>query len=211
VIEVYAVTDRPEAPLPPLGRLERVTEHGLAGIYTTGSAAPDTSAEALWRHEQVVEALMDDRAALPMRYGTVLADEGQLRRALVDRRGEFSRLLDAVRGHIELAVRVLLPPDEDRDARARSGREYMGGLLRRRSAAAGTLALLGPLEGIADAMKVREGSAADHHARYSFLVDRDRLDEFQAELQELGARHRGLQLTCTGPWPPYSFVAGGAS
>jgi Gas vesicle synthesis protein GvpL/GvpF len=40
------------------------------------------------------------------------------------------------------------------------------------------------------------------------LVDRDRVREFVATLAQLDDRLDDVELMCTGPWPPYSFVEG---
>lgn len=47
----------------------------------------------------------------------------------------------------------------------------------------------------------------------AYLVDAERTDELRALLAELEDRHRalGARLELTGPWPPYNFVASGAT
>ena len=41
----------------------------------------------------------------------------------------------------------------------------------------------------------------------AFLVERDRADEFDKKVQEIGRKYEGkLQFRYTGPWPPYNFV-----
>jgi Gas vesicle synthesis protein GvpL/GvpF len=41
----------------------------------------------------------------------------------------------------------------------------------------------------------------------SYLLPSDRVGVFTAEVEQLQQRHPQLSLTCTGPWPPYSFVS----
>jgi hypothetical protein len=41
----------------------------------------------------------------------------------------------------------------------------------------------------------------------AYLVDRDRLEEFRDSIESLGFELDGATVTCTGPWPPYSFAA----
>src|SRR5215211_9148183 len=147
MIEVYAITDRDDARLPPGYGLERVTHEEIAGVYSPlRDRRERVSAEALWQHERVVESLMEERAVLPLRYGTVLPGERELDKLLADRSEEFSALLDAVRGRVELALRVL--DDEAEPAPARefsSGRAYMDALARRRRRGDEAAALLAPL------------------------------------------------------------------
>jgi hypothetical protein len=42
--------------------------------------------------------------------------------------------------------------------------------------------------------------------RAAYLVDRDAIGAFTRLVARLDDRHPGLQLLCTGPWPPYSFA-----
>jgi hypothetical protein len=210
VIEVYAITDRPDAALPAAGRLRRATHGPIAAVYSPIEERPaPTSTEALWRHESLVESLMADRAVLPMRYGTVLEDEWRLRRELVERSEEFSRLLNTVRGRVELALRVVDDgKDQEVTRRAGSGREYMEARLRTRRRGEEVAAMIRPLERMAEASRRREAASADV-ARWAFLVRRELVDDFRARLEELRASHPELPIICTGPWPPYSFVSGG--
>ncbi len=43
----------------------------------------------LWQHEAVVEALMTDRTVLPVRFGTVLADEAAIQAVLEAHYADF--------------------------------------------------------------------------------------------------------------------------
>ena len=73
MIELFAIT-RADAPPPP-DRLRAIA----AGAGLVAVVAPveeqQVSAEALWRHEELVEALMADRDVLPVRFGTRFHDE----------------------------------------------------------------------------------------------------------------------------------------
>lgn len=40
----------------------------------------------------------------------------------------------------------------------------------------------------------------------SYLVDRDRRDEFDDIIDEIQAGNDDLTIQYTGPWPPYNFV-----
>jgi Gas vesicle synthesis protein GvpL/GvpF len=106
VIELYAITDHPSPPLPDVAELKLVPIAGLAAVCTPAGDA-EVSPEELWRHEEVVEALMADRDLLPVRYGTRLEDEAAVARAVGERRDELAAALDRVRGAIELSVRAV--------------------------------------------------------------------------------------------------------
>ena len=40
----------------------------------------------------------------------------------------------------------------------------------------------------------------------AYLVDRGRVREFVAMVEQLDDRLEDVELECTGPWPPYSFA-----
>jgi hypothetical protein len=42
----------------------------------------------------------------------------------------------------------------------------------------------------------------------AYLVDRGRVREFVAMVEQLDDRLDDVELVCTGPWPPYSFAEG---
>jgi hypothetical protein len=209
VIELYAITDSPGPPLPDLAPLKLVKVDGLAAVCTPAEEA-DVSAETLWRHEEVVEALMADRDLLPVRYGTRLEDEGAVARAVEERREELAAALDRVRGAVELSVRVMaaaaMPPSGPSGPPASSGAEYLRQRARAdasQNRAAG--ALHEPLAALS--RESAEGRPRPpEQFRGAYLVERDTVASFTAEVARLQTEHPGLSILCTGPWPPYTFA-----
>ena len=97
MIYAYAVCDRPAADPPPRRRglggaaLRVALADGLAVLYSRHrTLRPRPSPEAMWAHERAVEALMERGAVLPMRFGTMMADEAALTEALAARRDELA-------------------------------------------------------------------------------------------------------------------------
>jgi Gas vesicle synthesis protein GvpL/GvpF len=233
VIEVYAITDHPTPPLPPDKGLRALPVDGLAAICGSGAerGTGDVSPEALWRHEEVVEALMADRDLLPVRYGSRLPDEGALVRAVEVRQDELRAALGRVRGAVELSLRVMAG-DEIRasDAGAetvgegghssgtserageRPGRDGEGARYlraRARSSAAREsirAAVERPLAALARATAENPPGSPPELLRAAYLVDRKRVDVFTRAVARLQQAHPELRLLCTGPWPPYSFA-----
>lgn len=208
MIELYAITDNPGPPLPEVAALMAVPIDGLAAVCAPASES-ETSAETLWRHEEVVEALMADRDLLPVRYGTWLEDEAAVARAVGGRREELAAALDRVRGGVELSVRVIAAgarPDQASAAKATSGAEY----LRLRADAEASRertahALHEPLSALARA-SVEGRPRPPELFRAAYLVERHAVEPFAAEVARLQGANAGLSILCTGPWPPYSFT-----
>jgi hypothetical protein len=181
-----------------------VPSHRLAAVCAPAGPGEFT-AEALWRHEEVVEALMRDRDLLPVRYGTRLPDEPAAEHALVERQRELAEALDRVRGAVELSLRVLTsepPPDEPS-----SGADYLRA--KSRSAAereAVVRTVHEPLAILARATRRRPRTPVSEPLRAAYLVDRAAVETFTGLVSRLQDSNPGLRTLCTGPWPPYSFA-----
>jgi hypothetical protein len=195
VIRVYAVTEDTGEPLP----YDSVRAGDLMAVVERVESTPEPEPEELWGHEHVVEQLMADRAVLPMRFGTTQPDEAALRSALMERHEELRGALDRVRGRVELSVRAVGGPVEP--APAATGREWLGARL---EAARLADAVHEPLAAVAVAERRRP--ATGEVLRAAYLVDRAALDRFRAALDGVRRARPELDIVCTGPWPPYSFV-----
>jgi hypothetical protein len=209
VIDLFAITDDPAPPLPTVAPLSAVASHGLA-LVCAPAAHVEVSPEVLWRHEEVVEALMEDRDLLPVRFGTRLDDETAAARALGERHQELASALDRVRGAVELSVRVLGEPPDGPDAEAPdpvTGADY---LRAKAAAAAGARSALHSLHQplASRARESKQLAARDRHEllRAAYLVDRSAVESFVEHVAQLQHANPRLRLLCTGPWPPYSFA-----
>jgi hypothetical protein len=207
VIELYAITDHPGPPLPDLAPLRAVPVGPLAAVCAPASSG-EVSPEALWRHEEVVEALMEDRDLLPVRYGTRLEDESAAVRAVAERRNDLLVALEHVRGAVELSVRALVA-DEGRSALPQelSGADYLrakASSAAEREAAVRTL--YEPLAILARASRQTSPRSPSELLRAAYLVDRPAVRSFSRLVARLQDLNQGLRFLCTGPWPPYSFA-----
>lgn len=211
MIYLYAITEpgraEPDAPgldEEPLHALDRVEVAGVYSEHDRLDTRPEPS--LLWRHEQVVERLMDGGPALPARFGTVFTDAGGLAAALDASGEELRRRLDRVRGCVELAVRVGLPGIGGQ-AGASDGRSYLHErLARRREQEAAAKRTLEPLVTVASAARLRPSAPSEDALAASYLVSSEGLEGFTQELLRIQNENPELSLSCTGPWAPYSFA-----
>lgn len=192
---------------------EQPTEHGRLAALARA-------------HDAVVRAAFEQDAVLPLRFGTVLADQTAVRRLLADRHDEALALLDHVAGSQEWGAKVrgrpqprepVPPPAPVRAGGARpSGTEY---LARRRSALAEAeqresrrRAALDDVEAELAARATdrvsRRASGGDVVLDVAYLVPEQSTVEFLAVAETSAARlgEHGMELEITGPWPPYSFA-----
>jgi hypothetical protein len=223
MIWVYGICDRPDLP-PPRRRgiaqapLDGVREGQLLAVISRHEhPLGDPALDTMWVHERVVERMMGDRAVLPMRFGSKIADEAALRDVLATRQQEFLATLERVRGRIEVAVRAMQPagvdapigelPREPLPPPAATGREYLEAKLRngrRTDREAG--ALHEPLANLAVEVRRQPARAPEEVLRASYLIDSPVLARFRGTVERLQRAHPALAILCTGPWPPYSFV-----
>jgi hypothetical protein len=235
VMYLYAITDRSESPVPAEPGLEgtsllSLAYRGIAAVVSplVTTKVPPTE-DNLWRHEAVVEALMADRAVLPVRFGTVLADEAAVQNVLVAHYADFVASLDRVRGRVELGLRVLWeladsewqmadssqrPSAISHQPSATSGRAYLMARLEeerqrrawRRRAEALVEEIYAPLARLA-AESTRQVLVTPRLLlTAAYLVDRGQVAAFRREVEALSAAYPALRFLCTGPWPAYSFV-----
>jgi hypothetical protein len=195
VIELYAITDDPAPPQPPL---LAVSCNGLTALCAPASEQLATTPDALWRREELVEALMADRDLLPVRFGTLVEDEEAAARAVADRHDELLASLDRVRGAVELALRV--QDQEPSGPEGPSGRDYL-------QAKVGQLETARVVhEPLAELARDSVVASGPELLRAAYLVDREAVPDFVAAVKRLQDEHSRLALLCTGPWPPYSFA-----
>ncbi|MGH7648708.1 MAG: GvpL/GvpF family gas vesicle protein [Gemmatimonadaceae bacterium] len=146
-------------------------------------------------HQRVVEAAFERGGVLPAPCGTVFRSTEELRRWLEQNYIALSEGLQFVAGRCEVRIHLARRPTQDgapQAAVAPTAITECFRALRRVSAAAMTL----------------PPTSAPEPSLFSaaFLLDRERMAEFDAALHALEHRHAGVSIRPTGPWPPYDFV-----
>jgi hypothetical protein len=209
VIELYAITDHPGPPMPTFAPLRAVASGDLAAVCAPATEG-EISRDLLWRHEEVVEALMHDRDVLPVRFGTVLQDEAAAARVLDDRHGELARALSVIRGSVELSVRVLATSEKPAPPASRqssNGAEYLRAIARTVAEQERVArAINDPLVAFSRNHVKRRTGLPGELLRAAYLVRQEAVTDFAGLVAELQEENPTLQLLCTGPWPPYSFA-----
>ncbi len=214
--------------------LQREVYQDLTAIYsyTPVSTLPPDS-ENIWRHETVIEALMVERTVLPARFGTILESEASLRAKLTSLYPDLLANIERLSGCIEVSLQVLWKPPEDKSSGMKrnetrhtptgklqeSGIEYMQARLQeelqvhavRQKAEILATALHATLQSLAKEDHYQVTPTPGLLFKAAYLIERDQLDVFQQEVQNLTATHKlsdEQKFLCTGPWPPYSFIRG---
>lgn len=172
-----------------------------------------TETETLLAFGNVVQSLADRQPVLPVRFGTVLEDRDAARQHLETNADQWLAGLSRVTGHVELAVRARAEEPGRPSVAAPavpSGREYLMTRVRAvRHAEAVRSRILDRVE--ADCRATR--SLGDGQAvKLALLVHREEAaTRVRGALRDLAVEEPSLELSCTGPWPPYSFSEGDAA
>lgn len=225
---VYGVTRTGGEPLP--GTLVGVEDarvqimgHGDLQVVTSRvsprfrdlAEAPDEDVvTAVRQHDDVLREVARDRSLLPVRFGTVLADEAAVDDLLADPDGALRRALVQVDGADEWVLSVTarnpttdtvvdeqdLSPGHAFFARRRSAEEQRQ--LARSSAVAVARQVDARLREVARAFRPLDLHGPDVVARGAYLVPREVSDQFIQATQSHG---EGL-VDVQGPLPPYRFA-----
>src|SRR5207253_942510 len=92
---------------------------------------------------------------------------------------------------------------------ADNGTSYMLGRLEAQRHAQEIAATLEALGELARARRVRTLPRPDAPFLGAYLVERGVVDRFVAAIRRLDGLLERAALSCTGPWPPYTFAQGG--
>lgn len=193
----------------------RLIEEGPLGVWICeGAAAPGIDTVQL--HDAVVRSALRTATPLPARFGTVFADERELRESLRERRDELVAGLERVAGRVEMGVRVEW--DEVAASAALTpvggGREYLEA---RRRELEGREALRARADALLDEVEVRIVTEASERVRkllpergvagvVAHLVHRHTVGGYRARFEQARSAFPQVNLRLTGPWAPYSFT-----
>ena len=145
--------------------------------------------DSLWRHDRVIGSLMEERAVLPMRFGTHVLGAPQLLTLLAAHYQELIDALGKLEGRRECTVRVLSRsrvPSADAEALAAEIHK--------------TFAMTGA-DGFAQVLVTPRLLLTG-----TYLVDEARVDSLRRQVEYVGAVHPDLRFLLSGPTPAYSFV-----
>jgi hypothetical protein len=188
--------------------------------------------EEMLAHARVLEEALDKGTVLPMRFGVLMESSDEVRRRLLDDPSlQLSAQLERLQGKVEVNIRAVY--DEQalmreivlEDAQIARLREAVRG--RPEDATYYQRIQLGEL--VAEAIERKRERDAEWilealapraldtdvgtppHERValnaSFLVERERLEAFDASLEEIARQQADrIRFKYTGPLPPHSFV-----
>ena len=211
----------------------RLIAHGeIAAIVSDIDPADLRAVSVLRAHWRVLEQAAASTTVLPVRFGTVMADDGAVVTEFLEpSHDDLAATLADMAGKVQLSVKgtyeedalmasvVAGSPTVARMRREVSGLPEAATYYKRielgRLVAAevervrdhDAHAIVQRLEPHALAARLEPQSAPESAVSAAFLVEEDRIDEFSEAVTALGRELQGrIRLRYVGPLPPYSFT-----
>lgn len=178
----------------------------------------DWLAGASVRHQKVVGGIHEQSTILPARFATLFLSEATLTADVKRRSAELKKDFQRLSGSDEYGVKIFSTPQSAASVETpQSGRDYLkrkSELLRDRTTVKITPELEKFVAKLRDlASDFAQGGSVTSGQRNlvwqgSFLVPRARRKQLESALAAFhGSYSERYRVECTGPWPPYSFVA----
>jgi hypothetical protein len=201
--------------------LRAVDAGGFFAVVGAMEDVPPLEPASLRGHDAVARRLAAVAdAVLPARYGSLLAGDEALVRALAPRARELVDALDLVRGREQMTLRVYgaaaprpAGNAEEDDEGLGPGTRYLRRRLREHDweHMVPEIAPLRPaLDGLTRAERVERHRQSALLASVYHLVDRGTSGAYLALVEAAAPSLDAVRVTASGPWPPYAFAPEGA-
>lgn len=204
---VYCVIARKDAPkkfdINGIGDNEvyMINYNDLAAVV---SKAPlkeyEPDEESVAKHKEVSLEVLKKYTVLPVAFGMVFKNRGILISTMRKVYILLRKSLRIIDNKVELGVKAIFPTEEDELKNMLKGKSATEFRTECEHEFAETLNNV--------AVKSYKGKLFSERLvlNMSFLVDKDKVDEFSKTLGKLDDKYAGLKVKYTGPWPPYNFV-----
>ncbi|MGY6021394.1 GvpL/GvpF family gas vesicle protein [Streptomyces spinosirectus] len=233
---VYGITESSHPALPegmggvgdPPRPVRILKEGDLAAVVSDAPEGLRPKRKDLLAHQSVLAETGAAAVVLPMRFGSVAADDDSVTGVLADRADHYKERLRALDGKVEYNVKAMHQEEavlhrvmaENPEVRSmtEANRKSGGGSYDDRLRLGEMVVAAVKSREVEDAAELRrtlEPVAADISvgpessgwlANLSFLVDRGTAEQFLGAVEELRKAHPHIELRVNGPLPPYSFV-----
>jgi len=183
----------------------------------------EPSAQNVLAHQKVIEKIMGKKTIVPMSFGTTFNKEGDVVELLKQTYTELKQVLKKIEGKIELGVKAFWNQDEmikkiveenpeinpgqnpDYNSKILTGQLIDSALTEYRQQYIDDIH--NELKDYAVASRINKNIGEEMLLNAAFLVEKEREEEFDQKMNELGLRYENmLDFKYTGPWPAYNFV-----
>ena len=214
-VRVYAiVSGRPPKTIRATGAesLRLIRRGSVAAVVSDRTRSSEPTPTNLRRYDRTIRALANDfTAVLPVRFGTSVAED-ELIAILSSRHTSLTRALQAVRGRVQMTIRVIASNGRHEEAKVDAGHSFSGhsrgrDYLTGKARAARAVPGFAPIRRAVtrwirdERVEHRAGVSSVYH-----LIPRSSIDAYRRAVHTAVAAS-GLRLIVSGPWPPYAFGA----
>ncbi|MFH1695205.1 MAG: GvpL/GvpF family gas vesicle protein [Candidatus Micrarchaeota archaeon] len=149
-------------------------------------------------HKDVSLHVMKNHSVLPVAFGQVFKNKAILLHNIRKTYLVLLRSMLAMNNKIELGVKAVIPKDTNPEELFNGKRDEA-----RKEIEAEFSQALSKL-----AIKEKSNKLFSEKlvVNQSYLIDKNKLDEFSKKIAELTERFSKLKIQYTGPWPPFNFV-----
>lgn len=213
-------------------KLFAVTENNIAAIASSFSSGGQTWAkEQVLEFAGVIEKLSEYVNLLPVRFGTILKSDDDIRQLLVTHYSAFETNLKKTANKTEFGLKVLWDFEKTKNEIKKKSEpieiharnyfrqssvhtNYLFEKMKQHKLDNSVLQYVEKfINDIREAMqalnpdtKFKKMISDSIMLDAVFLVNKKQHDEFKDIIVSFGKQHTGLQFLLTGPWPPYSFM-----
>jgi len=187
----------------------------IVSEFQSGQSLTQRSA---MEHARIVSNCFKVATLLPFKFGTIFESDDALRHAIRNNKKTFAESIARLRGKSEMHIKVIV-----REGTAiaevlsalphKAGSEYLSRLKekasrdRERQSRARALSmqvskLLNPLQEEVSCRKVDAGIVLD----IAHLIDSEGVAKYQHRYSSALRQFKDVEITLTGPWPPYHFM-----
>jgi hypothetical protein len=141
-------------------------------------------------HKNIVQLIMNEHSVIPVAYGMVFKNRKLITIAMSAGYKAIKKAMESIDNKIELGIKVIMPKDAGLNGKKEECRsEY-----------------LERLKKLAHDSKELKLFSERLVLNVSFLVAKDKINEFSGEVENLSNKYDYLKTQYSGPWPPYNFV-----
>ncbi|MFR0356152.1 GvpL/GvpF family gas vesicle protein [Streptomyces sediminimaris] len=233
---VYGITEGSHPALPegmggvgdPPRPVRILKEGDLAAVVSDAPEGLRPKRRDLLAHQNVLAEAGAAAVVLPMRFGSLAADDDSVTGALADRAGHYKERLRALDGKVEYNIKAthqeeavlhrVMAENAEVRSMAEANRQAGGGSYDDRLRLGEMVVAAVKAREVEDAAELRRTlepvvsdvsvgpESSGWLANLSFLVERDTAERFLGAVEELRKAHPHIELRVNGPLPPYSFV-----
>ena len=173
-------------------------ERGVYSLHYKGITAvvsdvqtiePPLTEDTTEQHDVVVREVMKKHIVVPAAFGMALKNKEILKAILKRFHSTIKETFKSLQNKIELGVKVILKTN-DKTIDINECKKEIENLLSE------------------NAIKTVKGRLFSDRLllNKSFLVEKDKIENFSAQVAELEKKYPQFKFQYSGPWPPYSFV-----